>query len=194
MDPALLTPPLLVMAYSQGCFPMPNATFDQIDWYQPTLRAVIPLDAFHVSRSLRRTLNKKNFDIRTDTCFEAVMRACADRTETWITEDFIRVYGELHRLGYAHSVEVWRGEELAGGVYGVALRGAFFAESMFHRATDMSKVALFFLVQLLKEKGFTLLECQFLTDHLASLGALEIDHDVYMSQLERALDLKDVFF
>jgi leucyl/phenylalanyl-tRNA--protein transferase len=194
MDPARLTPSLLLMAYAQGCFPMPNATFDRIDWYQPALRAVLPLDGFHVSRSLKRTLHRKNFEIRTDTCFEEVMRACADRDETWITEDFIRVYSELHRLGGAHSLEVWQDGVLVGGVYGVTLGGAFFAESMFHRVTDMSKVALYFLVQSLRKKNFCLLECQFLTPHLASLGAQEVENETYLELLEAALDMEDVSF
>lgn len=194
MLPSELTPEIVLYAYGQGCFPMPDEKSGNINWYRPDPRAIIPLDGFHVGRTLRRTLKKKDFVIRRDTCFERVMRACAARDETWITDDFIRIYGALHAFGFAHSLEVFRENDLVGGVYGVTLGGAFFAESMFHSDSDMSKVALFHLVEHLRQRQFVLLECQFLTPHLASLGAIEVTDQNYMNQLNTALQLLEVSF
>ena len=163
-------------------------------WFQPDPRAVIPLDGFHISRSLAKTLRQGVFAIRYNTDFLGVMRGCADREGgTWISREFFEVYGELHRQGKAHSVEAWRGGKLVGGTYGVALGGAFMAESMFHYETDASKVALFGLFQRLNERGFTLLDVQYLTPHLQSLGALEIPNDEYMNRLSGALPLPCAF-
>jgi leucyl/phenylalanyl-tRNA--protein transferase len=166
----------------------------EILWFRPDPRAVIPLDGFHVSRSLARTLRRAAFDVRIDTDFEGVMRGCADRPEgTWISERFVEVYGALHRAGKAHSVEAWREGRLAGGVYGLALGGAFMAESMFHRETDASKVALAALTSRLRERGFILLDVQYVTPHLESLGAIEITRREYERRLERALALPCTF-
>lgn len=182
-----LSPQLLVYAYSNGYFPMPDPATGQIGWFRPDPRAIIPLDGFHASRSLRRTIKKAGFRVTLDAAFTDVMRACATRLGTWITPEFISAYGELFRRGYAHSVEVWLGESLAGGLYGVSLSGAFFAESMFHTETDASKVALHHLVGHMKAKGMELLEVQFMTPHLATLGAIEVPDEVYLNLLQKAL-------
>lgn len=184
---APLTPEMIEFAYRRGAFPMADPATGAIDWYRPRRRAVIPLDQFHVSRSLARRIRKADFRVTFDQDFAAVMRACAGRDETWISEDFHRAYGELHRLGKAHSVEVWLEDRLAGGIYGVHLGAAFFAESKFHRVTDMSKVALASLAGRLRERGFTLLEVQYLTPHLAQFGAVEIPGRVYEARLADAL-------
>jgi len=185
------TPKGVERAYRHGIFPMADERTGEIWWFRPDPRAVLPLDAFHISRSLAKTLRKGVFEVRFNTDFEGVMRGCADRPEgTWISEEFIEVYGALHRLGKAHSVETWRGGRLMGGVYGVALGGAFMAESMFHYETDASKVALAALVARLRERGFVLLDVQYLTPHLARFGAIEIPHHVYDFCLQRALRLE----
>jgi len=185
-----LTPEGVEWAYRHGIFPMADERSGEVLWFRPDPRAIIPLDGFHVSRSLARTLKGGRFEIRLDTDFEGVMRGCADRPEgSWIDERFVEVYGALHRAGKAHSVEAWREGRLAGGTYGVALGGAFMAESMFHRETDASKVALAALVERLGERGFTLLDVQYLTPHLASLGAVEISRREYEARLVRALQL-----
>jgi len=185
-----LTPEGVELAYRHGIFPMADERSGEVLWFRPDPRAVIPLDGFHVSRSLARTLKRGRFEIRVDTDFEGVMRGCADRPEgSWIDDRFIAVYGALHRGGKAHSVEAWREGRLVGGAYGLALGGAFMAESMFHRETDASKVALAALVQHLTERGFTLLDVQYLTPHLASLGSIEIPRAEYEARLARALTL-----
>ncbi len=189
-----LTPEGVELAYRHGIFPMADERTAEILWFRPDPRAVIPLDGFHVSRSLARTLRRAVFDVRVDTDFEGVMRGCADRPEgTWISERFVEVYGALHRAGKAHSVEAWREGRLAGGVYGLALGGAFMAESMFHRETDASKVALAALTSRLRERGFILLDVQYVTPHLESLGAIEITRREYERRLERALALPSTF-
>lgn len=159
----------------------------EIGWFSPDPRAIIPLDAFHVPHGLRRTLQKNPFEIRIDTAFETVMRECARRTETWINAEIIESYCELHRLGWAHSVETWLDGELAGGLYGVAVGGAFFGESMYHRVTDASKVALHALVARLVGRQFTLLDTQWLTPHLERFGAVEIPRREYLRRLSRSL-------
>lgn len=164
---------------------------DQIQWYLPDPRTIIPLDGLHISRSLAKTIRQGVFEVRVNTDFEGVMRGCADRREgTWISEDFISVYTALHRQGKAHSVETWREGRLVGGTYGVAIGGAFMAESMFHYETDASKVALVALITRLRERGYALLDVQYLTPHLARFGAIEIAHHVYNDYLKRALRLK----
>jgi leucyl/phenylalanyl-tRNA---protein transferase len=187
-----LTVEMLLKAYSLGVFPMPDA-LGFIHWYQPDPRAVLPLDHFHASRSLLRKLKKNVFEITYDKDFSGVMRGCATRKPTWINNEFIRAYSELHELGRAHSVEVWQNGALVGGTYGVHLGGAFFAESKFHTVTDASKVALAKLVERLKERRFALLEVQYLTEHLAQFGVQEIPHDQYMIQLHAALKLNCTF-
>ena len=189
-----LTPEGVELAYRHGIFPMADERTAEILWFRPDPRAVIPLDGFHVSRSLARTLRRAAFDVRVDTDFEGVMRGCADRPEgTWISERFVEVYGALHRAGKAHSVEAWREGRLAGGVYGLALGGAFMAESMFHRETNASKVALAALISRLRERGFILLDVQYVTPHLESLGAIEITRREYERRLEEALRLSPRF-
>lgn len=183
-----ITPQLLLRAYARGVFPMANAANDpDIFWVEPAWRGVFPLDAFHVPRRLRRTLRRRPFQVRVDTAFAAVMDGCADRPATWINATIRRLYTELHEMGHAHSVECWRGDELVGGLYGVRLGAAFFGESMFSRATDASKVALVHLVARLKAGGFRLLDTQFLTEHLATFGAVEIAREDYLRQLDTAL-------
>jgi leucyl/phenylalanyl-tRNA--protein transferase len=190
-----LTPEGIELAYRHGIFPMADERSGEVLWFRPDPRAVIPLDGFHVSRSLARTLRRGRFEVRVDTAFATVMRGCADRPEgAWISERLVEVYGALHRAGKAHSVEAWRDRRLVGGVYGLALGGAFMAESMFHRETDASKVALAALVGRLSERGFTVLDVQYMTPHLESLGAVEITRREYERRLERALALDRTFF
>ncbi len=184
-----LTPELLVRAYCMGLFPMADGRDGPIHWYSPDPRAVFPLEAFHVPRSLRRTMARGRFEVRVNTAFGVVMRACAEREETWISAEILRAYEELHALGLAHSVEAWHDGGLAGGLYGVALGGAFFGESMFTRVADASKVALAALVGRLRARGFVLLDTQFLTEHLARFGAVEIPREEYLRRLDRALRL-----
>lgn len=182
------TPSGIDYAYRRGIFPMFDHNMNELYWCRPDPRAILPLDQFHTSRSLAKTVRSGIFKVTCNTAFEEVMRGCADRAEgTWISEEFIKVYTELHLLGRAHSVEVWNSEgRLAGGTYGVSIGGAFMAESMFHRETDASKVALSALVAHLQAAGFVLLDVQYLTPHLASLGAIEIPHYIYNTLLIRA--------
>ena len=182
-----LTPELLERAYRLACFPMPDAT-GRIRWIQPNPRAVLPLHAFHASRSLQRKLARNYFEVTYDQDFLGVMRGCAGRPQTWITDDFYKGYCALQRLGKAHSVEVWRAGKLVGGTYGVHLGGAFFAESKFHLETVASKVALAKLVERLKHSRFALLEVQFLTAHLSQFGVIEIPHAQYLPLLQAALE------
>jgi leucyl/phenylalanyl-tRNA---protein transferase len=188
-----LYPDLLCQAYSLGYFPMPDPETGKIVFLRPDPRAVLPLDGFHVSRSLRRSLAHRGYRVTFDQAFREVMAGCADREDTWITKEFFTGYTALHKLGRAHSVEVWKGEELVGGLYGVSLGGAFFAESKFHRERDASKVALFNLVEQLKRRGFALLEVQFLTPHLKTLGVIELSDEEYQARLQRAIVLPVTF-
>jgi leucyl/phenylalanyl-tRNA--protein transferase len=180
-------------AYREGIFPMADIELGIITWHRPRRRALLPLDGFHLSRSLARTLRRGKFEVTFDRDFGGVMNACAEREPTWISQEFKNVYGELHAQGKAHSVEVWVNGALAGGVYGMHLGGAFFAESKFHRVTDMSKVALAHLVARLRERGFALLEVQYLTEHLAQFGVVEVSDREYMRRLGPALELRCVF-
>jgi leucyl/phenylalanyl-tRNA---protein transferase len=182
-----LNPESVEAGYREGMFPMADTDLGIITWHRPRRRAVLPLDAFHISRSLARRMRHGGYTVTFDRDFAGVMNACAEREPTWISSEFKSVYGELHRRGKAHSVEIWVDDKLAGGVYGVHLGGAFFAESKFHRVTDMSKVALASLVGRLRERGFALLEVQYLTEHLAQFGVLEIPHKEYMRRLDVAL-------
>jgi leucyl/phenylalanyl-tRNA--protein transferase len=189
----VLEPERLLAAYASGYFPMAESHQGAVRWYSPDPRAVIPLEGLRVSRSLRQTLHKGAFTIRLNTSFEHVMRCCAQREETWISEEIIASYRELNRLGYAHSVEAWKERTLAGGLYGVALGAAFFGESMFSTVRDASKVALVYLVGHLKERAYRLLDVQFLTPHLVSLGAMEIPREEYLGELKTALALTCTF-
>ncbi len=179
---------LVLQAYQQGWFPMGDDKSPGIEWYSPDPRGIIPLDTFHVPARLQRVIRQERFTICIDTAFDEVIRCCAARGETWITRDIIDTYAELHRLGFAHSVEAWQGDELAGGLYGVALRGAFFGESMFHRTTDASKVALAALVDRLRSRDYLLLDTQWVTPHLQQFGAMDIPRIRYLRMLARALD------
>ena len=184
----MIDPELLVHAYSQGLFPMAMED-GEIGWFSPDPRGVIPLDGFHVPSRLARVMRQQRFAVRLDTAYEAVMQGCAENREdgTWINPEIVESYVALYRMGLAHSVEVWQGDTLAGGLYGVHLGGAFFGESMFHRVTDASKVALAALVDRLKARGFALLDCQWLTPHLERFGAIEIPRKAYLAELDAAL-------
>ena len=183
-----LTPDLLLHGYSIGIFPMAEHRGDpEIFWVDPVRRGILPLEGFHISRSLRKRLLKGNFQVSVDQKFEDVVDSCADRAETWINDEIRSLYISLHQKRSAHSLEVWDGSTLVGGVYGVTLGAAFFGESMFSRQTDASKIALVYLVDRLRQAGFTLFDTQFLTDHLASLGAIEITRAAYHLRLEHAL-------
>lgn len=186
----MLDPDLLLQAYAMGIFPMAQGRDDpQVHWIDPRRRGIFPLDGFHISRSLARLIRRWNCATRTDTAFEAVVDACAAREETWINGPIRSAYLELHRRGHAHSLEVWSEGELAGGVYGVTLGAAFFGESMFSARSGGSKVALAFLVHRLRAGGFRLFDTQFLTPHLASLGAVEISRAEYHRRLAEAIAL-----
>lgn len=179
---------LLLRAYQMGMFPMAESREDErIFWVNPEARGVLPLDGFHLSRSLARTLRKTPYRASLNQDFSGVVEACADREETWINPTIFRLYRELHDWGFAHSLEISDGSELIGGVYGVAIGQAFFGESMFSRRRDTSKMALAWLVAHLSACGFRLFDTQFLTEHLASLGAVEIPRVSYMVRLERAI-------
>ncbi len=190
-----LTPRLLLTAYASGVFPMAeSAESDEIFWFNPELRGVMPLGGLHVSRSLRKVMRARRFKVTANQCFSAVMAACADREETWINPEITALYTELHKIGHAHSIEVWQGSALVGGLYGVSLGAAFFGESMFSRQSNASKAALVGLVARLGLGGFKLLDMQFITPHLASLGGVEITRKAYQAQLETALKQNADFY
>lgn len=189
-----LTADLLLHAYSAGVFPMAEHRDDpEIFWVDPKRRGVLPLDGFHMSRSLAKRIRNGGFDITVDRAFGAVVDGCADRAETWINEEIRARYQELHQMGHAHSLEVWQDGLLAGGTYGVSLGGAFFGESMFSRRRDASKVALAYLTDRLRQAGYVLCDTQFLTPHLASLGGVEIPRARYRARLREALQMEADF-
>lgn len=197
-EPDSLPAELLLRAYAAGIFPMAESVDDpQVFWVDPKLRGVLPLDGFHISKSLRKVLRRGEFIVRANSAFERVLDECAapapGRTDTWINEPIRNAVIELHHLGFAHSIEAWKDGQLAGGLYGVALRGAFFGESMFSRATNASKVALAHLVARLRIGGFRLLDTQFVTDHLATFGCQEIPAREYQKSLEAALEYQARF-
>jgi leucyl/phenylalanyl-tRNA--protein transferase len=188
-----LRPETLLDAYSRGVFPWYDESLP-VCWWSPDPRAIIPFDKFHVSRRLARTIRAGRFTVTVNRDFGAVMRGCSIRAEgTWITPDMLKGYELLHEMGHAHSVEAWQGDELAGGVYGVALGGLFSAESMFHRQTDASSVALAVLVERLRSRGFTLLDVQMVTEHTTKVGAMEIPRRDYLNRLRDAVSM-DVTF
>ncbi|WP_417318325.1 leucyl/phenylalanyl-tRNA--protein transferase [Emcibacter sp.] len=196
-----ITAELLLHAYSQGIFPMgESADSDEIFWVDPELRGIFPFERFHVPSRLARKIRKQPFEIRLDTAFRDVMKACAEtipdteRDNTWINDTILDRYYELFKMGFAHSVECWREDKLVGGLYGVSIGGAFCGESMFHKETDASKVALVYLVARLKKAGYTLLDTQFVTDHLEKFGAVEIPRMEYKARLARALELEPDFY
>lgn len=184
----------LLRAYRHGFFPMAESRSGEVNWCQPYHRAVIPLDSWRPSRSLRRTLREGRFTVRIDSDFEGVIRGCAlpraSEAETWISEEIVDVFVRLHRLGITHSVECWQDGELAGGLYGLAMGGAFFGESMFSRRPQASKVAFAHLIAHLRFRGYLLLDAQIMNPHLQMLGAVEIGHEDYMTLLEEALGRK----
>ena len=188
-----ITPQVLLKAYACGIFPMAESAEDPgLYWVEPERRGILPLDDFHIPRSLRRTMRRNPFEVRIDTDFSGVMEGCAEstkrRAKTWINARIRRLYGELHEIGFAHSVECWQDGRLVGGLYGVRLGAAFFGESMFSRVEDASKVALVHLVHRLKAGGFTLLDTQFTTGHLERFGAVEIPRETYSELLEEAIN------
>jgi leucyl/phenylalanyl-tRNA--protein transferase len=188
-----LTVERLLEAYRAGLFPWYNEGLP-VMWWSPDPRGIIELDGLHISRRLARTIRQGRFTLTVNTAFEAVMAGCAARAEgSWITAEMLSAYAEMHRQGHAHSVEVWRGEELVGGVYGVAVGGVFAGESMFHRASDASKVALAFLVERLRERGFVLFDIQVCTEHTRSMGAVDIPRAEYLRRLKAALEVPAQF-
>ncbi|MFZ9396156.1 MAG: leucyl/phenylalanyl-tRNA--protein transferase [Erythrobacter sp.] len=189
--PAPIPAEVLLLAYRSGIFPMADRRDDpEIFWVEPKQRAILPLEGFRLSGSLRKAIRQDRFTVTVDRDFDAVIEACAeprpDHPETWISERIMASYSQLHRLGHAHSVECWDGARLVGGLYGVSFDRVFCGESMFSRASDASKVALAWLVALMRRAGFRLLDCQFMTDHLRSMGAIEIDQKQYLEGLARA--------
>jgi leucyl/phenylalanyl-tRNA--protein transferase len=190
----VIEPALLVQAYRQGIFPMALED-DEIGWFSPDPRGILPLDRVHTPARLARVIRSGRFEVAIDRDFEGVMRACAaDREDgTWISEEIVESYVALHQLGMAHSIEAWREGRLAGGVYGVHLGGAFFGESMFHHETDASKVALMALASRMRERGLSLLDIQWVTPHLAQFGAIEVPRDDYLRRLSEVIDEPRVF-
>jgi len=183
-----MTPDLLLRAYSAGIFPMSESREDEgVFWVDPQMRGIIPLGGFHISRSLARRIRRMPYRVEVNRDFTGTVAGCAEREETWINPTIFDLYEQLHLAGFAHSIEVWDGGDLVGGVYGVTLGAAFFGESMFSRRTDASKIALAYLVSRLRYGGFQLFDTQFVTDHLISLGAVEIPRSEYHKRLERAL-------
>ena len=191
-----LTSELLLSAYCQGIFPMAHEDGD-IYWYDPDPRTILPLNNFHIPRSLKRTIKKNPFKISINNRFTDVMKACAapapGRESTWISNELILAYTRLHQQGFAHSVEIWQSDQLVGGLYGVGVRGLFAGESMFSHVTNSSKVALVYLVERLRRKGFLLLDTQFMTEHLRQFGALEIEAQEYKRRLQLALTIPAKF-
>lgn len=186
MEDLELTPWLIRYAYEEGAFPM-TMEDGEVEWFQPRYRALFPVEGIHVSRTLRKTIEREVFEIKFDTAFESVMRNCLRPDGNWISEDFIRVYTLIHHEGWGHCAECWQDGELVGGVYGIAIGACFCAESMFHRRTDASKVALWALIEKCRELGFMIFDAQIMNPHLKSLGAFEIPHLEYMEKLQDAL-------
>ncbi|MBT8326096.1 MAG: leucyl/phenylalanyl-tRNA--protein transferase [Bacteroidia bacterium] len=185
----MLDPAELLYAYSKGYFPMAVPEDDnEIFWFKPDMRGIIPLDKFHVSKNLKRLFNKQHFELKINGDFEGTIKACANRDDTWISQEIINSYTRLNEMGYAFSFETWRNGKLVGGLYGVAIGRVFFGESMFHLETDASKIALVFLVEFMKENNIQLLDTQYLNDHLKQFGAIEITNEEYEEMLELALD------
>jgi leucyl/phenylalanyl-tRNA--protein transferase len=196
--PEPITPRILLRAYAAGLFPMAEDADDEaLYWFDPQERGIFPLDGLIVSKSLAKAIRAQKFEIRIDTSFDAVLAGCAEsrpgREKTWINGAIAQLFGELFDLGFVHTVEAWRDGELVGGLYGLALGGAFFGESMFHRAADASKICLAYLVARLRRGSFSLLDAQFITPHLESLGAIEISRADYRERLDSALRLQGDF-
>lgn len=186
MKGADLSPEMLWSGYTQGYFPM-TVEGDDVEWFFPEDRALLPIEGIRVSTSLRKVMRQGRFEVTFDQAFEDVMRACFRPEDNWLSEDFVRAYGEAHKQGWAHSCEAWDEGRLVGGVYGLAIGGCFCAESMFHRETDAGKVALWAMVERCRELGFTLFDVQIMNPHLASLGAFDVPHEDYLVLLKRAI-------
>ena len=198
VDCEIIRPDLLLGAYASGIFPMSeHASDDEVFWVDPEWRGILPLDKYYLPKRLRKTIRQQPFEIRINAAFKETMLACQEtsqgRSETWISELILNSYCALNDAGHAHSVECWDGDALVGGLYGVSLEGAFFGESMFSRKTDASKIALAYLVGRLKRGGFTLLDCQFRTEHLSQFGVIEVPRGVYHTQLSEALEIEGDF-
>ncbi len=196
---SFLTPDLVLRAYASGVFPMAESRANtRLYWVDPEWRAIFPMDGFHISRRLARSVRAEPFEIRVDTAFAEVIRACAEtvagRTESWINERIVGLYEKLFAAGHAHSVECWRNDRLVGGLYGLALGGAFFGESMYSRERDASKIALVQLYERLRAGGFTLFDIQFITEHLRQFGAVEVPRADYLQQLDAALSVTANFY
>ncbi len=190
-----LTPELVLRAYGAGVFPMTdNADADDVYWVDPRKRGILPLNGFHLSRSLRKRLLRHDYRVRIDTAFDAVLDACADRDETWINPTIRSLFTDLNRMGHAHSIELWQDDDLVGGLYGLRLGAAFFGESMFSRQRDASKIALAWLVARLRAGEFALLDTQFTTPHLESMGARAVPRAHYHELLDRALTRRGDFY
>ena len=194
-----LTPANIIKAYSVGIFPMAESYSDQkIYWINPQNRGILPLGSLHISKSLRKTIRQKSFYVTYNNNFRHIIQECAKigsrRPETWINQEIMEAYIELHKIGYAHSIECWIDNEIVGGLYGIALGGAFFGESMFSQQSNASKIALVHLVAILKDRGFILLDTQFTSDHLETMGVIEISRKNYLKQLKNALAKSPVFY
>jgi leucyl/phenylalanyl-tRNA---protein transferase len=190
---SIVTPQILLRAYAAGVFPMAESAEDTaLYWVEPEFRGILPLDRFHVSHSLSKTIRRRKFEVRVDTAFAEVIGGCAEKTterrSTWINSRIRSLYTQLHKMGFCHSVEAWREGELKGGLYGVRIGAAFFGESMFSRQRDASKVALVHLVARLKRGGFRLLDAQFINDHLKQFGAIEVARASYQRMLDQAIE------
>jgi leucyl/phenylalanyl-tRNA---protein transferase len=195
----ILSPELLLCAYAGGVFPMANDRFDPtIHWIEPRRRGILPLEAFHVPKSLRKVVRQRRFEIRADSAFAQVIEACAasrpERPRTWLNDELVELYCGLHERGFAHSVEAWADGRLVGGLYGVSIGAAFFGESMFTRRRDASKVALVELVERLRVGGYRLLDTQFVTDHLRRFGAIEVSRPAYRALLREAIETPAMFY
>jgi leucyl/phenylalanyl-tRNA--protein transferase len=191
-DTAIIAPDLLLEAYAGGRFPMAMEN-GEMGWFSPDPRGIIPIKEFHIPHGLKKVLRNNPFEVRIDTAFGAIMKGCADRESTWISDMIYRSYVKLHELGFAHSVEIWQDNTLVGGLYGLAMGGAFFGESMFSRVPNASKVALATLVSRLDARGFVLLDTQWVTEHLTQFGAHEIPRTTYLKRLNKALNLHSSF-
>ena len=191
-DTAIIAPDLLLEAYAGGMFPMAMEN-GEMGWFSPDPRGIIPIKEFHIPHGLKKVLRNNPFEVRIDTAFGAIMKGCADRESTWISDMIHRSYVKLHELGFAHSVEIWQDNTLVGGLYGLAMGGAFFGESMFSRVPNASKVALATLVSRLEARGFVLLDTLWVTEHLTQFGAHEIPRTTYLKRLNKALNLHSSF-
>lgn len=189
----IIKPEILIQAYKQGYFPMADHKYGDIYWHCPDPRAVIPLESPKKPKSLKRNEEKYEFEYRIDTCFRSVIEKCSEREDTWISEEIIDTYMQLHKVGIAHSVETFEDDVLVGGLYGVAIGGAFFGESMFNTITDASKGAFFYLIEKLKERNFLLLDSQYINPFTQQLGAIEVSYSEYTKRLIKAINLPTTF-